>query len=60
MRPAIAIDTCAGPRTFRGFVSSYFERVTETFQRLNDEDWLVELSQRPPPDVAWLGLLVAR
>lgn len=57
---AVTIDTCAGPRTFRGFVSSYFERVTEKFQRLNDEEWQVELAQRPPPDVAWLGPLVAR
>lgn len=53
-------DTCQGPRAYVGVVSSYFERVTEGFERLNDEQWSGEVTPGSPADVPWMQDLVAR
>lgn len=56
----ITVDTCVGPRAYAGLVSSYFERITEGFDRLDDPTWAAELKNTTPPDVRWMQDLVAR
>jgi hypothetical protein len=52
----VTLQTCDGPRTFRGYVSSYFEQVTAGFERLTDEAWASELRKdAPPPMPPWLS-----
>jgi len=56
----VTIDTCTGPRAYAGVGSSYFERVTDNFKRLTDEEWAGELMNSTPADPAWMTDLVAR
>ena len=55
----IVIETDTGKRTYRGFVGTYHETITENFQRMNDEEWRKKLVTSPPPNPAWLTDLVA-
>jgi hypothetical protein len=53
----VKVDRGGSPRLYTGVVSSYFEFITDGFERLTDERWksLVELRHTrgaPPPDVA--------
>jgi hypothetical protein len=57
---AMTVDTCTGPRAYVGVVSSYFERTTEHFERLDDPTWADELNQATPTDVPWMTDLVVR
>jgi hypothetical protein len=56
----VTVDTCAGPRAYAGLASSYFERVTKNFDRLDDPTWSKELQSTTPADVRWMQDLVAR
>lgn len=56
----VTVDTCVGPRAYAGLASSYFERVTENFERMDDEAWAAELNAATPPDVPWMKDLVVR
>lgn len=56
----LTADTCVGPRAYVGLASSYFERVTENFERLTDETWADELKSATPADVPWMTDLVVR
>jgi hypothetical protein len=56
----VAIDTCTGPRAYAGLSSSYFEKTTERFERLNDEEWANSLRAANPDDVSWLSDVVTR
>ncbi len=56
----VTVDSCEGPRAYAGLVSSYFERVTDDFDRLTDERWASEVGAVTPPDVPWMADLVAR
>jgi hypothetical protein len=56
----VTANTCTGPRAYAGLASSYFEKVTEQFDRLTDERWKDGLNQATPPDVPWMADLVAR
>ena len=56
----VSVDTCSGPRAYAGLVSSYFERITEHFERLNDKQWATELNQGTPPEVSWAEPVVVR
>ena len=56
----VAIDTCSGPRAYAGLASSYFEKTTENFERLNDEDWASSIRGANPDDVSWLSDVVTR
>jgi hypothetical protein len=38
----VTVDTCDGPRAYVGPVSSYFERITEGWKRLDDVAWAAE------------------
>ncbi|MCC6557715.1 MAG: DUF3160 domain-containing protein [Polyangiaceae bacterium] len=56
----VTAETCTGPRAYVGLASSYFERVTEDFERLDDPAWSDELESATPPDVPWMTDLVVR
>jgi len=56
----VSVNTCTGPRAYVGLVSSYFERTTENFERLTDEQWATELLTATPPDPAWMSGVVSR
>jgi hypothetical protein len=52
----VVIDGCGAPRAFVGLVSSYYEKVTTQFDRLNDQRWAKELDRAP--DVPWMKDLI--
>jgi len=60
----VTLDLGQGPRTYRGFVSSYFEHTTRDFERLTDEQWKgrvwPESTKGVPAEVPWLRDLLAR
>jgi hypothetical protein len=56
----VTADTCKGPRAYVGLVSSYKEKVTEQFQRLDDATWAGEFQEKSPPDAPWFAPLVVR
>jgi hypothetical protein len=56
----VTADTCHGPRAYVGLVSSYFEKVTDHFQRLNDQDWLATIQENHPADPPWLSDIIVR
>jgi hypothetical protein len=56
----VTVDGCAGARAYVGLASSYFERVTENYERLDDQAWSAELTSATPPDPPWLGGVVVR
>ncbi len=56
----VTADTCSGPRAYAGLASSYFERITENFDRLDDKRWKDEIVAATPPDVPWMQSLVVR
>jgi hypothetical protein len=56
----LSAENCTGPHAYVGLVSSYFERITEDFKRLTDEEWSLELAAETPADVGWMSDLVVR
>jgi len=57
----VTADTCNGPRAYVGLASSYFEEITDNYQRLNDEEWAARLySNQAPEDVEWMQDIVVR
>jgi len=56
----VTVDTCAGPRAYAGLASSYFERVTERYDRLDDMRWSRELNAATPADPPWLRDVITR
>lgn len=56
----VTVETCSGPRAYVGVVSSYFEKITEDFKRLTDEEWAAEVRVATPPDVPWMAPFVER
>jgi hypothetical protein len=57
---AVTVESCNGPRGYVGLVSSYFEKTTENFQRMTDEDWQKEIEAGNPTDVPWMQDLVSK
>jgi hypothetical protein len=55
----IAHDGGAHAQTYRGFVSTYSEFVTENFRRMTDEAWILDLAGRAPVIPPWLADIVA-
>ena len=53
-------DTCMGPRAYAGLVFSYFEKITENLDRIDDPHWEAMLSPGNPDDVPWMKDLVPR
>ncbi|WP_437776675.1 DUF3160 domain-containing protein [Sorangium sp. So ce1097] len=56
----VTADPCGTPRAFVGLASSYFEKITENFDRMTDEQWAGEIQRTTPADVAWMKDLVSR
>ncbi|WP_437631489.1 DUF3160 domain-containing protein [Sorangium sp. So ce854] len=56
----VTADPCGTPRAFVGLASSYFEKITENFERMTDEQWAGEIQATTPADVAWMKDLVSR
>jgi hypothetical protein len=54
----VSVDTCNGAHAYAGLASSYFEQITENFERLTDQVWAQRLNQTPPDDVRWMNDLV--
>jgi len=52
----VITEGCSGPRAYMGLASSYYEKVTDNFRRLNDERWATMVYNEPAP--AWLSDLV--
>ncbi len=55
----VTFDTCSGPRAYAGLASSYYELVTEDFERLSDPDWETRLGQDPPSAPTWQESILA-
>jgi hypothetical protein len=51
----VTANTCTGPRAYAGLVFSYYEKITENFDRLTDERWAAEVKAGTPVDVPWMG-----
>jgi hypothetical protein len=56
----VTVDTCAGPRAYAGLVSSYYEKITDDYERLSDEDWLEKLMKSDPPTVPWMDRVIVK
>jgi hypothetical protein len=52
----VVIDGCGAPRAFVGLVSSYYEKVTSHFDRMNDQRWVKELGAAP--EIPWMKDLI--
>jgi hypothetical protein len=53
----VIAEGCTGARAYVGFTTSYRERITDNFERLDDEAW--EGSWFQEPEVPWMSDLVA-
>ncbi len=56
----VTADPCGTPQAYVGVASSYFEQVTENFQRKTDEEWQKDIQAVTPADVPWMSDLVSR
>jgi hypothetical protein len=56
----VTANTCTGPRAYAGLAGTYYERITEHYDRLTDERWQGEFGSSEPQDVPWIQDLVAR
>jgi hypothetical protein len=56
----VSIDRCGTPSAYVGFVSSYFEKTTSSFERMTDEQWSGEIKNATPADVPWMAGIVTR
>ena len=54
----VTAETCQGPRAYAGLAFAYGERITENWQRLNDEEW-EQMTYSAFPDVAWMSGVLA-
>jgi hypothetical protein len=52
----VVADNCSGPRAYAGLASSYREKITENFERLDDPTW--EKTYVDEPEVPWMQDLV--
>ncbi len=58
----VTVDSCDGAHAYLGYASSYYEKTTSNFERLDDQRWAQELRATPRPRApAWLeGILPPR
>ena len=54
----VVAEGCSGPRAYAGLASSYREKTTNDFERLDDPTWAAEW--RGEPEVPWMQDLVAK
>ena len=50
----VTVDSCAGAQAYVGLASTYYEHVTDNYERLTDQDWSQLLMTSAPPRPAWL------
>jgi len=54
-------DTCTGARAYAGLTSSYYEKITDNYNRLDDPTWAAQFtSSTPQADVPWMQDLIAK
>jgi hypothetical protein len=52
-------DGCDAPRAYAGLASSYYEQITENWERVTDSEWQEQLQSSGPPDAPrWVKDLV--
>ncbi|HEY3595048.1 MAG TPA: DUF3160 domain-containing protein, partial [Polyangiaceae bacterium] len=57
----VTAKTCTGPRAYAGLAFSYYEKVTDHFERLTDDQWSTEFGDaKSPEDVPWMSDLLGR
>jgi hypothetical protein len=56
----VTTNSCTGPRAYAGLAFSYYEKITEQFDRLTDERWAAEVKTGKSVDVAWMQDLFGR
>ncbi|AUX25345.1 hypothetical protein SOCEGT47_058890 [Sorangium cellulosum] len=56
----VTADPCGTPRAFVGLASSYFEKITDNFERMTDQEWVGVLQEAMSSDVPWMKDLVSR
>jgi hypothetical protein len=49
----VTIEACDGPRAYVGLASSYYETITQNYQRLTDNDWEAALDKTTTTSPAW-------
>jgi hypothetical protein len=54
----VVAEGCSGPRAYAGLASTYREKVTDDFERLDDPTWAGKW--RSEPEVPWMQELVAK
>lgn len=54
-------DTCTAARAYAGLASSYYEKITDNYNRLDDPTWAKQfVSSAPPDDSPWMQDLIAK
>jgi hypothetical protein len=56
----VTTEGCGTPKAYVGLASSYFEKTTENFLRLDDKQWATAVEQATPADVPWMQDIVPR
>jgi hypothetical protein len=56
----VTVDTCSGPRAYVGLASSYAEKITENWQRLNDQEWSTMVVGGQFVDVPWMDRVLSK
>ena len=49
----VTIEACDGSRAYVGLASSYYETITQNYQRLSDNQWETELGKASTKSPAW-------
>jgi hypothetical protein len=52
----VTAENCSGARAYVGLVSTYLEKVTQDFERLDDEQWKTLVFNEP--DVPWMKAIL--
>lgn len=56
----VTVESCNGPRGYVGLASSYFEKTTENFERMTDEQWQPEVQAGTLPELPWMQDLISQ
>ena len=47
------VEDCSGARAYVGPVSSYYTKLSEDYERLDDFSWVTELEEQAPARPPW-------
>lgn len=57
----VSVDSCTGSHAYVGLASSYYEQITEHYERLTDADWATTvMGNAPPGPPSWLPAAFVR